>query len=64
MRKLILREFAVRCVNGRQMLQAVGVAPIATRPNTFMAVVGRVGIRLKLAAFVRLALIVGVGHRV
>lgn len=63
-RKQISGEFVVHCVNGNQPLRAVGCALIATRPNTFSAVVGRVGILLKLAAFVRLALIVGVGHRV
>jgi len=45
------------------MRQAAGFVPIATRPNIFTAVVGRVGIRLKPAAFARHALTVGVGHR-
>ena len=46
------------------MRQAAGFVPIATRPNISTAVVGRVGILLKPAAFARPALTVGVGHRV
>jgi len=62
--KRISAEFAVRFANGNRQNRAVGFAPIATRPNISTAVVGRVGIRLKPAAFVRLALTVGFGHRV
>ena len=60
----ILKRFAVRCANGRRTLQAVGAAPMQTRPNIFTAAVSRIGIPLKHAENVRPARISGVGRRV
>lgn len=56
--------FAVRTASGNRQNRADGFVPTAMPPNIFTVAVVQYGILLKPAVFARLALIVGVGHRV